>query len=88
MSKPVTATVAVFAFYSYWNDLIYPLVYLQSQMKFPVSLGLRMFQTSNAVINIPLLMAASVVALLPCVLLFFFAQRLFMQGAVITGVEK
>lgn len=88
MSKPVTATVAIFAFYSYWNDLIYPLVYLQSQMKFPVSLGLRMFQTSNAVVNIPLLMAASVIALLPCVLLFFFAQRLFMQGAVITGVEK
>ncbi|MCC6457817.1 MAG: carbohydrate ABC transporter permease [Caldilineaceae bacterium] len=88
MSKPVTATVAIFAFYSYWNDLIYPLVYLQSQLKFPVSLGLRMFQTSNAVVDIPLMMAASVMALLPCVLLFLFAQRLFMQGAVITGVEK
>jgi ABC-type glycerol-3-phosphate transport system permease component len=88
MSKPVIATVAIFAFYYYWNDLIYPLVYLQSQLKFPVSLGLRMFQTSNAVVNIPLMMAASVMALLPCVLLFLFAQRLFMQGAVITGVEK
>ena len=70
MSKPVIATVAIFAFYSYWNDLIYPLVYLQSQLKFPVSLGLRMFQTSNAVVDIPLMMAASVMALLPCVLLF------------------
>lgn len=88
MSKPVTATVAIFAFYYYWNDLIYPLVYLQSQLKFPVSLGLRMFQTSNAVVNIPLMMAASMMALLPCVMLFLFAQRLFMQGAVITGVEK
>jgi ABC-type glycerol-3-phosphate transport system permease component len=88
MSKPVIATVAIFAFYYYWNDLIYPLVYLQSQLKFPVSLGLRMFQTSNAVVDIPLMMAASVMALLPCVLLFLFAQRLFMQGAVITGVEK
>jgi ABC-type glycerol-3-phosphate transport system permease component len=88
MSKPVTATVAIFAFYYYWNDLIYPLVYLQSQSKFPVSLGLRMFQSSNAVVNIPLLMAASVMALLPCVVLFAFAQQLFMQGAVITGVEK
>jgi ABC-type glycerol-3-phosphate transport system permease component len=88
MSKPVIATVAIFAFYYYWNDLIYPLVYLQSQMKFPVSLGLRMFQTSNSVIDMPLMMAASVMALLPCVALFFFAQRLFVQGVVITGVEK
>ena len=46
-SKPVIATVAIFAFFYYWNDLLYPLVYLQSQMKFPVSLGLRMFQTAN-----------------------------------------
>lgn len=89
MSKPVTATVAIFAFLYYWNDLIYPLVYLQSQLKFPVSLGLRMFQSANpGMVNMPLLMAASVMALLPCVLLFFFAQRLFMQGVVITGVEK
>ncbi|HXF62236.1 MAG TPA: carbohydrate ABC transporter permease [Caldilineaceae bacterium] len=88
MSKPATATVAIFAFYYYWNDLIYPLVYLQSQMKFPVSLGLRMFQTSNAVVNMPLMMAASVMALLPCVVLFLLAQRLFIQGVVITGVEK
>jgi multiple sugar transport system permease protein len=88
MSKPVTATVAIFAFYYYWNDLIYPLVYLQSQSKFPVSLGLRMFQSANAVVNMPLMMAAAVMALLPCVVLFFFAQRLFVQGVVITGVEK
>ena len=88
MSKPAIATVAIFAFYYYWNDLIYPLVYLQSQTKFPVSLGLRMFQTSNAVIDMPLMMAASVMALLPCVALFFFAQQLFIQGVVITGVEK
>lgn len=89
MSKPVTATVAIFAFLYYWNDLIYPLVYLQSQLKFPVSLGLRMFQSANTgQINMPLMMAASVMALLPSVLLFFFAQRLFVQGVVITGVEK
>jgi multiple sugar transport system permease protein len=89
MSKPVTATVAIFAFYYYWNDLIYPLVYLQSQMKFPVSLGLRMFQTASfGMVNMPLMMAASLMALLPCVVLFFLAQRLFVQGVVITGVEK
>lgn len=89
LSKPVIATVAIFAFYYYWNDLIYPLVYLQSQLKFPVSLGLRMFQTANfGVVDMPLVMAASVMALLPCVLLFLFAQQLFIQGVVVTGVEK
>jgi multiple sugar transport system permease protein len=89
MSKPVIATVGIFAFYYYWNDLIYPLVYLQSQMKFPVSLGLRMFQGANmGMIDMPLMMAASLMALLPCVVLFFFAQGFFMQGVVITGVEK
>jgi len=89
LSKPVIATVGIFAFFYYWNDLIYPLVYLQSQMKFPVSLGLRMFQTANqGVVDMPALMAASMMALLPCVLLFFFAQRLFVQGVVMTGVEK
>jgi len=89
LSKPVIATVAIFAFFYYWNDLIYPLVYLQSQMKFPVSLGLRMFQTANAgVVDMPKMMAASMMALLPCVVLFFFAQRLFVQGVVMTGVEK
>jgi ABC-type glycerol-3-phosphate transport system permease component len=89
LSKPVIATVAIFGFYYYWNDLIYPLVYLQSQFKFPVSLGLRMFQSSNwGMVNMPLMMAASLMALLPCVLLFFLAQRLFIQGVVVTGVEK
>lgn len=89
LSKPVIATVGIFSFFYYWNDLIYPLVYLQSQMKFPISLGLRMFQTANSgVVDMPALMAASMMALLPCVLLFFFAQRLFVQGVVMTGVEK
>ena len=89
LSKPVIATVGIFSFFYYWNDLIYPLVYLQSQMKFPVSLGLRMFQTANAgVVDMPKMMAASMMALLPCVILFFFAQRLFVQGVVMTGVEK
>ncbi len=89
LSKPVIATVSIFSFYYYWNDLVYPLVYLQSQLKFPVSLGLRMFQTANSgVVDMPKMMAASLMALLPCVVLFFVAQRLFIQGVVITGVEK
>lgn len=89
MSAPVIATVAIFAFFYYWNDLLYPLVYFRSQQNFPVSLGMRMFQTANmGVIHYPRMMAAALMSLIPCVLLFAFAQRLFIQGVVITGVEK
>jgi len=88
LTKPTLATVAIFAFYYYWNDLIYPLVYLQSQMKFPVSLGLRMFQGANwGLVDFPLMMAASMISLTPCLVLFFLAQRLFIQGVVVTGVK-
>lgn len=89
MSAPVVATIAIFAFFYYWNDLLYPLVYFRSQQNFPVSLGMRMFQTAEFnIIHYPRMMAAALMSLLPCVLLFSMAQRLFIQGVVITGIEK
>ena len=73
----------------HWNDLIYPLVYLRSQLNFPVSLGMRMFQTSHpGMVDYPRLMACAVMTLLPCVILFFSFQRLYIQGVVVTGVDK
>jgi multiple sugar transport system permease protein len=89
MSKPIIATVAIFAFFYYWNDLLYPLVYLRSQHNFPVSLGMRMFQQANmGIIHYPRMMAAALLSLVPCIVLFFSAQRLFIQGVVITGIDK
>lgn len=89
LSAPAIATVAIFAFFLYWNDLLSPLVYLRSQNKFPVSLGMRMFQQATAgIIHYPRTMAAAVISMMPCVALFAIAQRLFIQGVVITGVEK
>jgi ABC-type glycerol-3-phosphate transport system permease component len=89
MSKPIIATVAIFAFFYYWNDLLYPLVYLRSQLNFPVSLGMRMFQSAHqGVVDYPRLMATAIMSLLPCIILFFSFQRLYIQGVVITGVEK
>ena len=89
LSTPVIATVSIFAYYYYWNDLIYPLVYLRSQINFPVSLGMRMFQQANmGIIDYPRMMAAALLSLLPCVVIFVLAQRLFIQGVVMTGVEK
>ena len=85
-AAPALATVAIFHSLWAWNEFFLPLIYIQSPDKWTVSLGLQSFNAlySN---NLNLLMAASTVALLPPVLVFFFAQRLFIQGVVISGVK-
>jgi multiple sugar transport system permease protein len=85
-SLPAMATVAIFHSLWAWNDFYYPLIYLQSREKFTVSLGLQQFNSVYSR-NLPGLMAASTVALMPAVLIFFFAQRLFIQGVVISGIK-
>jgi multiple sugar transport system permease protein len=85
-SLPALATVAIFHSLWTWNDFYYPLIYLQSKDKWVVSIGLQQFNSVYSR-NLPGLMAASTVALLPTVLIFFFAQRLFIQGVVITGIK-
>jgi len=86
LARPALATVAIFAFFSYWNVLLGPLIYLQSQDKFTISVGILSFQ-SEQYANYANMMAAACISMLPCLLLFFFAQRLFIQGVVVTGVK-
>ncbi|MCX6049270.1 MAG: carbohydrate ABC transporter permease [Chloroflexi bacterium] len=86
LAKPALATVAIFSFFYYWNDLLYPLIYLQSQDKFPVPMGIATFRGEQYA-NFALMMAASTMALAPLLVVFFLAQRLFIQGVVITGVK-
>ncbi|RLE39785.1 carbohydrate ABC transporter permease, partial [Candidatus Woesearchaeota archaeon] len=85
-SKPALATVTIFHILWAWNDFFYPLIYLKSRDNWTVALGLQSFNAlySN---NLHLLMAASTVVMLPSILIFFFAQRLFIQGVVITGIK-
>jgi multiple sugar transport system permease protein len=87
---PALTTVAIFAFLQHWNEFIQPLIFLNTETNFTVSLGLRLFQTSPADPGEPkehLLMAAAVIASLPCILLFFAAQRFFVRGIVMTGIK-
>jgi ABC-type glycerol-3-phosphate transport system permease component len=86
LAKPALATIAVFAFFHYWNEFIGPLIYLQSQNKFPISLGISSF-VSEQTNNYALMMAAATMALIPPLVLFFAAQRIFIQGVVVTGVK-
>lgn len=92
--KPALITVSILSFLGHWNDFFTPLIYLNTTEKMTLSVGLRWFQTSFAYsggdVGDPkeqLLMAASLMTALPCVLLFFVAQRYFVEGVVMSGIK-
>jgi ABC-type glycerol-3-phosphate transport system permease component len=86
LAKPALATVAIFTFLFSWNDFIGPLLYLSSPEKFTVALGLATFRSIMRT-RWDLLMAAATAMILPIVLLFFFAQRYFIQGIAMSGIK-
>jgi multiple sugar transport system permease protein len=86
LSVPVITTVALFSFLSSWNDFLGPLIYLTKDTMWTIAIGLRGFQSQHGW-EWELLMAASVIFTLPCILLYFFAQRSFMRGIVATGFK-
>jgi multiple sugar transport system permease protein len=86
--KAVLLAVTLFHLVFAWNDYFAPLIYLSTRPDLqPISLGLAQFRGIYGQ-NPPLIQAAALMALIVPVLLFFFAQRAFMQGVVVTGVEK
>jgi multiple sugar transport system permease protein len=85
LSGPVVATIMIFSFISNWNDFMGPLIYLNSMDKRTVALGLANFKGLYSS-EWNLMMAASTVTVIPILLLFFFAQRYFMKGIVMTGM--
>ncbi len=87
MSKPVLGAVAIFSFVFHWNDFFFPLIYLNSQENYTLAIGLNMLRVSQGGMRWNYLMAMSVLVMLPCLLLFFFFQRIFIQGVVFTGVK-
>jgi multiple sugar transport system permease protein len=86
LSRPVLATVAVLSFIAHWHDFMGPLIYLDRVESYTLQLGLRMFQTVNGGFT-HYLMAASILALLPVLVLFFFAQRQLIRGITLTGIK-
>ena len=85
--KPALATVAIFAFVGNWNNFLAPLIYLSEMEKNTIALGLRLFQDQYATYNQHYVMAISVVNIAPILLLFFFAQKQFIQGVTLTGIK-
>ena len=85
-AKPALATVAIFSFIAHWNDFLGPLIYTQSIEKKTLAVGLNAFKDLYGT-EYHLLMAASVAVLVPIVIIFFLAQRYFVEGVVMTGVK-
>jgi multiple sugar transport system permease protein len=88
LSKPAIATVVIFTFWWTWNSFLEPLIYLSSPEMFPVSIGLNFFKDQyGTTIYFDRLIAASVMSMVPMLLLFFFAQRYFIEGIQLTGMK-
>lgn len=86
LAKPALITVAIFTFLASWNDLLGPTIYLRSPENFTVAVGLAGFRSTLSV-SWDLQMAASTAMILPVVVLFFFAQRYFIKGVVMSGLK-
>src|SRR6478736_999654 len=86
LTKPAIVVVAIFSAVGAWNEFLLPLLYLQDNSKYPLAVGLAFF-TSEHDVAYNLLMAASVLVVLPVVLLFLAGQRYFVEGITVGGVK-
>jgi multiple sugar transport system permease protein len=87
LAKPAIAAVALFNFLYAWNDLFGPLLFAgESQQHWTLTIGLSQFKALHHV-QWNLTMAASILFMLPVIILFFLAQRVFIEGITLTGVK-
>ncbi|QHW31924.1 carbohydrate ABC transporter permease [Paenibacillus rhizovicinus] len=86
LSIPALVTIGIFSFQGSWNDLLGPLIYLNDTNKFTLPLGLAMFQGVMKVEWGPL-MAGSILVLLPVLVIFFLAQKQFVEGVKLSGIK-
>lgn len=87
LTKPALITIAINSFNGAWNDFLGPLLYIQNQEKYTLQIGLQVFQNQSTT-QWNYLMAGATLVLLPTILLFFFAQRYFIEGMDLTGGTK
>jgi multiple sugar transport system permease protein len=88
LSRPVLAVAALFHFLYAWNDFMGPFLYLTKKETFTLSVALQNYQSQNGGVQWHYLMAASAVTIFPVIILFFFAQKTFIQGIATTGSKS
>jgi multiple sugar transport system permease protein len=86
LSKPALITVGLFTFIDKWGDFFGPLIYLRTPELFPLSVAVQAFQSAHKT-DWPLSMAAAVVIAAPLVVIYFFAQRRFIEGITFSGIR-
>lgn len=87
LCKPALFSAAIFQFIWTWNDFLGVMVYINSVSKYTLALGLRMCVDVVDAVSWNNVLAMSVVTIMPCVLLFFFAQKYFVEGIATTGIK-
>jgi len=86
LTKPAVVVVAILAAVAAWNEFLLPLLYLQSNEKYPLAVGLAFYTQEHDVLY-NLLMAASTLIVLPIVVMFLLFQRFFIEGITVGGVK-
>lgn len=86
LSRPALATIAIFTFMAQWNSFLEPLIFLNRSRNFTLALGLAMFRDQFDV-DWNAIMAMSFLMVLPCLVVFFVAQKYFIQGISTTGLK-
>lgn len=87
LTKPAIATVAILTFLFVWNDFLGPLIYLSDKAKGTLALGLAQFAGQQQP-EWALLMAASILMMLPIIILFFLFQKYFIRGFMLSGIKE
>ncbi len=87
LAKPALATIAVFSFIANWNDFLTPLIYLSDPQMYTLALGINYLRNFRGGGELALQMAAAVMFILPCLIIYFLSQRYIVQGIVTTGLK-
>jgi multiple sugar transport system permease protein len=87
LSRPALAVVALFQFIGSWNDYFGPLIYINDKALYTISLGIANMRSTYGFSNFAWIMAATCMTVLPIIVLFFFAQRTFIEGIALTGLK-
>lgn len=87
MAKPTIATLSIFCFMNVWNDYFTPLIYINDSRKYTLPLGLASMKGMYST-DWPVLMASSVISVLPVLIAFLFAQDAFIKGVMMTGMKE
>ena len=88
LTKPALGVIAILAGLAAWNDFLGPLIFLLKEEMYTLAIGLTFFQSqADRDIQFNLMMAASVLVVLPVVALFLFFQRFFIQGMTVGSIK-